>query len=111
MAQFILVPPIQRVAALFSIATTRPLDPEVTWTAWHLIPDTVLEGFRQYIRPCHHKLLNETLAGKSPLAFLRQLLRPHGYRIEATVGGWRLTSETAGKGIRIQPGVTVTFNE
>jgi hypothetical protein len=111
MAQFIVIPPLQRVAALFSIATTRPLEPEVTWTAWSSIPDTVLEEFRQYIRPCHHKLLNETLTGKSPLAFLRQLLRPHGYRIETTTIGWRLTSENAGKGIRIQSGVTISFND
>ena len=90
MAQFVIPPPLTKVSVIFTAATGRPLHAGVGWDAWISPPPTDLEAVRPYIRPCHQRLLNETLAGKSPLALLRQLLRPHGYRIDTEGKGWRL---------------------
>jgi hypothetical protein len=81
-SQFIEIPPVGDVQGLFTAATGRPLDIGVTWTTWRpLDPDHLLE-FQAYIRPCHRRIFTETLDDiQSPCAFLRQLLKPHGFNI------------------------------
>ncbi len=90
MAQFIVKPPLTIVGPLFSAATGRELKAGVSWSAFEVIPDEVLETVRPYIRPCHQDVLDRTLAGGSPLTLLRQLLRQHGLRIETMSKGWRV---------------------
>ena len=90
MAQFVVKPPLAVVGPLFSAATGHELKIGVSWDTFKIIPDDLLEAVRPYIRPCHQDVLDRTLAGGSPLTLLRQLLRPHGFRIETTTKGWRL---------------------
>jgi hypothetical protein len=75
--------------------------------------DEQIEGFRPYIRTCHQKILNETLEEKHKhlCSFLRQLLRPHGYRIETVKAGWRLHIGSSGKGIQIKDGKRIDWIE
>ena len=82
-AQFSEIPPLDEVKTLFTTATGCNFILEVEWKSWlDIDPDDLFE-FMPYIRPCHQKLLMDTANGeqKSPCAFLRQLLRPHGYTI------------------------------
>lgn len=91
-AQFCAIPPLAKVEALFAAATAKQLTPGATWSEWHPISPEQYEMFRPYIRPSHQRLLNHTLSGENPTpcAFLRQLLRPHGYRIESANRCWTL---------------------
>lgn len=113
-SQFIVAPSETKVATLFVAATGRSLIPEVCWKSWNPVSTQELEVFRQYIRPSHQKILNDTISGKqkSPCVFLRQILRPHTYRIESSNAGWvlrkGLSSEEA-HGVRIGPGKTVMW--
>jgi len=90
MAQFVILPPASLVAGLFIDVTGKPLSAGVTWTDCRAISAGRLEPLRPYVRPCHRSLLDRTAAGGSPLPFLRQLLRPYGYRIEASGESWML---------------------
>jgi hypothetical protein len=91
-AQFCALPPLTKVEALFVTATAKQLSSGVSWSEWIPVPSAEIEQFRPYIRPSHQRLLNSTLGGEhsTPCAFLRQLLRPHGYRIVAAAGSWTL---------------------
>jgi len=90
-AQFVVTPPLEDVNSLFTAATGCPLHVEVTWLHWIPVsPDSVL-CFVPYIRPCHQKILMETANNqRNPCAFLRQLLRPHGFVIEYYRNKWTL---------------------
>ena len=90
-----MIPPLQKVKDLFVLVTGKPFYAGVLWTAWIPTADrTPFEVFRPYIRPSHQTLLNAVIAGAYPTAFLRQLLRPHGFKIQTTETGWCLV-ETA----------------
>jgi hypothetical protein len=91
-AQFCSLPPLTKVETLFVAATASQLSAGVSWFEWKVISPEQIEQFRPYIRPSHQRLLNLTLNGENPTpcAFLRQLLRPHGYRIESNARGWTL---------------------
>jgi hypothetical protein len=90
--QFIVLPPLSKIAPIFTTATGRSLVTGVSWSEWNRVPAAELEKIRPYIRPCHSTMLDRAIAGSSPQALLRQLLRPYDYRIEAgTVkGSWVL---------------------
>lgn len=90
--QFVVVPPLIKVAPIFIAATGRSLVAGVGWKEWIPVPARDLEALRPYIRPCHQAMLNKAVAGGSPHALLRQLLRPHEYRIEVGIGkgSWTL---------------------
>jgi hypothetical protein len=103
-AQFRMIPPLTKVKELFEELTATTFCPGATWSTWVSQPNSALyEVFRPYIRPSHQTLLNTVVAaGPSayPLPFLRQLLRPHGFRIEATAAGWALHEKSDnGRGI------------
>ena len=102
-AQFVVTPPVGEVHSLFTAATGCPFHVEVSWSQWKpLDPDSVF-CFIPYIRPCHQKILMETgNSSRNPCAFLRQLLRPHGFGIEYYRNKWTLKelkadSKTVGK--------------
>jgi hypothetical protein len=101
-AQFRTPPSLERVASLFEAATALPLTHGAIWTAWSECPSELIEQFRPYIRPSHQQLLDTACAnpsaGPALCSFLRQLLRPHHYKIEATRSGWRLMSLEHGNG-------------
>jgi hypothetical protein len=92
MAQFIVVPPLSRIQLLFEKVTSCRFVKETGWKSWHPTETTDYEWLYEYIRPSHQKLLNETIDGiqETPCSLLRQLLRPHDYRIERTNYGWTL---------------------
>lgn len=86
-----MIPPIQKVKDLFVLVTGKTFYPGVTWSSWTPTADyTPFESVRPYIRPSHQTLLNAVVAGAHPTAFLRQLLRPHGFKIQTTESGWCL---------------------
>ena len=102
-AQFRMIPPLTKVKELFVQATGQDFHVGATWTAWILTADTApYEVFRPYIRPSHSALLNNVVSAigaaiqPNPLPFLRQLLRPHGYKIETTSTGWVLREKEDG---------------
>ena len=103
-AQFRMIPPLVKVKELFIQITGEAFHVGVTWTDWLPTANSdPFEVFRPYIRPSHSALLNTvttaiaTYVHPNPLPFLRQLLRPHGYKIETTTTGWilreKLTSD------------------
>jgi hypothetical protein len=90
-AQFRMIPPLAKITELFESVTSKPFTSGISWTEWKLPATSApYEVFRPYIRPSHHTLLNSVIAGSHPTAFLRQLLRPHGYKIQSTETGWTL---------------------
>ena len=98
MAQFIVPPPLTKIAPIFVSATGQPLQHGATWSVWNTPADTnALNALLPYYRPCHQKLIRELIAypTQSPLSLLRQLLRPHDYVIERKgTTGWQLVRET-----------------
>ena len=112
-AQFIVLPPLTKVAALFTASTGRPMFVDVEWKAWCTVPSAEIEAFRQYIRPSHRKVLDDTVSGENPTpcTFLRQLLRPHDYRIETTSSGWILKKgkPEEAHGVRVGSGRVVDW--
>ena len=111
MAQFVVVPPLGKVGGLFFVVTGKVMTVEVGWSRWMDVSACMFDVFRPYIRPSHQKILTETIAGvqRNPCALLRQLLRPHGLRIEATSNGWILKEANAGKGVVKKEGTTVVW--
>ncbi len=95
-AQFSVVPSRSFVEALFVKLTGRPMVPEVCWTTWYDVSSEEYYALSPYIRPCHQKILSETIEGiqKTPCALLRQFLRPYNFRIESTYHGYVLKEKT-----------------
>jgi len=97
-AQFRIAPPFVRVVSFFEATTSCKLVSGAEWSEWAECPIELFEQFRPYIRPSHQQLLNAAVAAPgSPhtvCSLLRQLLRPHQFKIEATRTGWRLKSST-----------------
>jgi hypothetical protein len=100
-AQFIVVPPLTKIQEFFVKATGAvSFHVGVEWFSWVPVTTEDVEVFRAFIRPSHSKLINEAAAapadGSRICAFLRQLLRPHKYKIETrgsrSVSSWMLVS-------------------
>lgn len=114
MSQFVTLPPMDKVALLFLNATGCRLEVDASWKSWKTLSPESLGWLRPYIRPCHQTILNDTLSGEqaTPLALLRQLLRPHDYRIEAGTGFWTLRHGKPAKGVRVkQTPTTIIWSE
>lgn len=109
MAQFVVPPPLTIVGSVFSAATGRTLGAGVSWLEMNSIPAELLEPIRGYIRPCHRTMFERTVNGESPIPFLRQLLRPHGLRIEKVTRGWRVV-DPACPCVAHTPGTTVIWD-
>jgi hypothetical protein len=92
MAQFVVLPPLSRIRIFFEAATSAKFVPEAAWHSWKPVSTDDIAWLRDYIRPSHQKILNETMDGiqDSPCSLLRQILRPHDYRIERESYGWTL---------------------
>lgn len=102
-AQFRIFPPLAKVKDLFVQITGETFHVGATWTVWLPTANSdPFEVFRPYMRPSHSALLNNVVAAitagisPNPLPFLRQLLRPHGYKIETTHTGWTLCEKEDG---------------
>ena len=82
--QFKQIPPLALIQALFTECTGMAFLAGVSWIEWKKPSDPFLYlDFEPYIRKCHQKILKDTVDEKqNPCAFLRQLLRPHGFTIE-----------------------------
>ena len=95
---------MEKVAMLFYSATGCRLEVDASWKTWNALAPESYVWLKPYIRPCHQKILNETITGlhATPLALLRQLLRPYDYRIESGAGSWTLKHGKPEKGVRIQ---------
>jgi hypothetical protein len=91
-AQFVAIPPLGRIKKLFQLCTGTPFIGDASWRSWPCVNPDAFVWLFEYIRPSHQKLLRDTIAGeqKTPCSLLRQLLRPHDYRIEKTSSGWAL---------------------
>ena len=91
-AQFVAIPPLSRLGELFHLCTGTPFVVEALWRTWLPVASNNYDWLSEYIRPSHQKLLQDTISGKqkNPCSLLRQLLRPHDYRIEKTSSGWVL---------------------
>ena len=114
-AQFCAIPPLAKVVELFAAATATQLSSGATWYEWHPVSAEQLEQFRSYIRPSHQRLLNLTVSGEhaTPCAFLRQLLRPHGYKIESMPRRWILRmngDEPVDHAVRRERNVSITWD-
>ena len=113
MSQFMVVPTMMKVEALFIKLTGKELHVDATWSAWQTYTTENFEWLRPYIRPCHQKIFNETISGEqpTPLALLRQLLRPHGMRIEQKHNTWTVTvGSPMTKTIREKDGVLLDWS-
>ena len=82
-AQFNILPPLADIQELFVTAIGLPFQTNVSWTQWLPVDIDDILIFKPYIRPCHQKLLMDTINGvqKNACSFLRQLLRPYGFSI------------------------------
>ena len=95
-AQFRAIPPLPKIQELFGTVTGSAFYSGAAWSTWISQPSSApYEVFRPYIRPSHQTLLNALVNGiaTSPCALLRQLLRPHNYRIDHTSTGWELVED------------------
>ena len=113
MAQFKTIPPLELVKELFVATTGQAFHPEISWTSWRVPDPDDLFVFRPYIRNCHQNLLMETANGiqENPCAFLRQLLRPHGYNIVRKRETYTLAIKKDGTTVSKAPGVTVCWGD
>ncbi len=113
MSQFMVIPPLAKIAALFTKLTEKELHVEACWSTWSPYEPADIEWLRPFIRPCHQKILNETISGEqpNPLALLRQILRPHGMRIECKHGAMTVTvASPMIKAVREKEGILMDWN-
>ena len=111
-AQFVVVPPFSRVSAFFTEATGKPLTNNITWEKWTTLSSTTYDEIELFIRPCHSSILYSTRDGiySTPCALMRQLLRPHGFRIEYRNNVWKICdAHSQGKGIRTRSGCVIVW--
>jgi hypothetical protein len=117
MAQFVVVPAIDRIRRLFELATGAKFTNDACWKSWTPIQTAEYEWLYDFIRPCHQKLLIETVEGvqENPCSLIRQLLRPHEYRIERTPYGWVLKegrkAMESGQTISVRKGIMTWSDE
>jgi hypothetical protein len=110
MSQFVIVPPLEKVAGIFTAATGQRLIEGVQWSQWVPMQTESMTWLRGYIRPCHQGVLNETIAGKTPLTLLRQILRPHDYYIDAETGHWSLRHGKPTKQVAVREGKVIVWD-
>jgi hypothetical protein len=110
-AQFVEIPPLEDVRGLFTAASGKPFGIGVTWTTWETVdPDHILE-FQPYIRPCHQRILLETVNGiQNPCAFLRQLMKPHGFNIVVRRHEYHLEALKGQTHVSKKEGLTLVLN-
>jgi hypothetical protein len=102
MAQFSEMPSLDTIGIFIKEVTGCICELDASWTTW--LPgdpttvDSCLSSFRQFYRPCHLKLLNETEGGmhSNPCALIRQLLRPHGLTIQFRNKTWKIIRKLKG---------------
>ena len=113
MAQFTTNPPLELVKELFFATTGQAFHLEISWKSWRTPDVEDLFIFLPYIRNCHQTLLIETANGiqENACAFLRQLLRPHGYIIVRKRGTYTLSVKKKGISVATAPGVTVYWGD
>ena len=110
-AQFTDLPPFSDIEDLFKKATGLQLSLYTTWRLWKHVDPEDYAIFQPYIRPCHQRILLDTINGvqQSPCSLLRQLLRPYGILIQKTNKQYKLcehTNPTVGK----KDGTTITWS-
>jgi hypothetical protein len=110
--QFSELPPISDIGELFLKVTGVKLTLYTTWRTWILVDPEEYFIFQPYIRPCHQRILVETINGvqPNPCAFLRQLLRPYGLHIVKRNNQYKvceLSEQTVGK----KPGTLLSWSE
>jgi len=89
-AQFMAIPPLLLVKAIFAWYADCSLE---IGSHWSFLKSGIAPGLsviKPYIRPSHSKLLLACEGGGCPLAFLRQILRPHGFTIKTLRHGYRV---------------------
>jgi hypothetical protein len=89
-AQFIAIPALTKIQDFFVKATgVSSFYVGVEWFSWAPLISSDIEVFRCYIRPSHYALIDAAVAdpnnGTRVCSFLRQLLRPHKFKIQARV--------------------------
>lgn len=90
-AQFIVLPALTKITEFFVKATGAGLRNGAEWFTWtSLLTADDIEPFRRFIRPCHQALISAAVAAPADAgricAFLRQLLRPYNFKIDARGG-------------------------
>jgi len=110
--QFSELPPISDINDLFLKATGVKLTLYTTWSSWNPVDPEEYFIFQPYIRPCHQRILVETINGvqPNPCAFLRQLLRPYGLHIVKRNNQYKVcvvSEHTVGK----KPGTLLSWSE
>ena len=117
------MPALTKVQEIFVKATgALDLFDGVEWFSWLALTEADIEVFRPYIRPSHQKLINDASAspenGGRICSFLRQLLRPHQFKIEKHSGpikSWilksmvQLESDISGGDVHRHTGMLVTW--
>jgi hypothetical protein len=110
MSQFVVIPPLEKVADLFSSATGKQFIEGVQWGQWKSVYATAMTWLRGYIRPCHQGVLNDAIAGNPPLVLLRQILRPHDYYIDTEAGSWSLRHGKPVRQVVVREGKTINWS-
>jgi len=110
MSQFVISPPLDKVSSLFTMATGQRFIEGVQWSHWLNPALDTMTWLRGYIRPCHQGVLNDTIAGKTPLTLLRQILRPHDYYIDAETGHWSLRHGKPTKQVAVREGKVIVWD-
>ena len=112
--QFKEIPPLEDVKAFFTALTGLSFHESASWINWTPVDPDDIYVFQPYVRKCHQKILVDTANGiqKNPCAFLRQLLRPHGFGIVYTKKRYTICElkeevKTVGK----KNGATVVWDE
>ena len=110
-SQFTEVPPLNDIQELFMKASGLKLSLYTTWLVWKPLDPEDYFVFQPYIRPCHQRILMETINGQqpNPCSFLRQLLRPYGLLIQKSNSQYKIvehTNPTVGK----KAGLTIVWS-
>jgi hypothetical protein len=112
-AQFVVVPGKARINELFEAATGQSMEIGVQWKIWIILDPSSYAFLCEYIRPCHHQVLNDAMLGLNPAPLFRQLLRPYDLTIKAVKKGWTLLEAVevpaAAQTVSDKPGVTIVW--
>ena len=125
-AQFIVLPALTKITEFFVKATGAVLRDGAEWFTWtSLLTADDLEPFRRFLRPSHHALISAAVAAPRDTAricaFMRQLLRPYNFKIDARGGhdstaawvlvytGPPLDPDVSGGEVKRHEGVLVTW--
>ncbi len=115
--QFVVIPSFEKVADYFQRITGKLLCEGVSWNTWRFLESEQYDVLRQYYRPCHIRVLEDTITKKyeNSCVLLRQLLRPHGYKIEKTnTNSWTLQAirnDSSPTRVSTKEGTTVIWND